>query len=239
MSADFDEFTALLASERDRRGMLALLGSGAMFGILGIKLPRVGAKKSNNTSSCVVQYPVKDLNNCPNKRPHPGYKPTVNGCGAAGVINLPLWALIPDSIGSVNMKPACDDHDRCYGTCNSDKQKCDSALGDSIYAACVATYPTPIATNGISINPFDSFFQGICNALGNTYEQAVSEHGQGAFNDAQKEACECCFPIQYVYCNCNQTCYTDPEVCVNDCQATLGCFTGICGPPAPGQCPGS
>jgi hypothetical protein len=241
MGADFDEFTALVASQRDRRSVLGLLGSGAVAGVLGLRFPRGAGKKVAASPACVVQYPVKNLNDCPNKRPHPGYKPTVNGCGPAGVINLPLWAVIPDSIGAVNMKPACDEHDRCYGTCNSDKQKCDTNLGDQIFTACMAVYPTPVASNGVSLNPFDSFWQGICNSLGNTYAQAVSESstGQAAFDDAQKEACECCFPVQYVYCNCNQKCYTDVNVCLQDCTVSLGCFTGICGPATASQCPGS
>lgn len=39
-----------------------------------------------------------------------------------------------------------------------------------------------------------------------------------------------------VYCNCNQTCYDDVQVCLSECRVTLGCFTGICGPAEPGQC---
>lgn len=42
----------------------------------------------------------------------------------------------------------------------------------------------------------------------------------------------------WVYCNCNQTCYQDEGTCLNDCQVSLGCFSGICGPAAAGQCPG-
>jgi hypothetical protein len=32
------------------------------------------------------------------------------------------------------------------------------------------------------------------------------------------------------YCSCNTTCYTDETTCLADCNVTLGCFTGICGP---------
>jgi hypothetical protein len=39
-----------------------------------------------------------------------------------------------------------------------------------------------------------------------------------------------------VYCNCNKTCYDDPQDCLDNCKATLGCFSGICDYAAPGQC---
>lgn len=48
-------------------------------------------------------------------------------------------------------------------------------------------------------------------------------------------SCTCPSP-QFVYCACNSTCYTDPNVCLSNCHATLGCFSGICGPAQPGQC---
>jgi hypothetical protein len=41
------------------------------------------------------------------------------------------------------------------------------------------------------------------------------------------------------YCACNTTCYTDETTCVNDCKASLACFSGICGPATSGQCTGS
>jgi hypothetical protein len=44
-------------------------------------------------------------------------------------------------------------------------------------------------------------------------------------------------PGQQIYCNCNNKCYDDVNVCLNECKVTLGCFTGICGPAQPGQCP--
>jgi len=46
-----------------------------------------------------------------------------------------------------------------------------------------------------------------------------------------------CLPPDKYFCNCNDTCYDDVEVCRSECEVTLGCFTGICGPAEPGQCP--
>jgi hypothetical protein len=44
-----------------------------------------------------------------------------------------------------------------------------------------------------------------------------------------------CQPL--IYCGCNGTCWTDVQSCLANCQATLACFSDICGPAQPGQCP--
>jgi hypothetical protein len=41
-----------------------------------------------------------------------------------------------------------------------------------------------------------------------------------------------------VFCSCNDTCYEDVTVCLNECHGGLGCLGTICGPAQPGQCPG-
>lgn len=35
---------------------------------------------------------------------------------------------------------------------------------------------------------------------------------------------------RFIYCKCNKTDYKNPTTCTSNCRATLGCFTGICGP---------
>jgi hypothetical protein len=40
-----------------------------------------------------------------------------------------------------------------------------------------------------------------------------------------------------VYCACNHKCYTSATPCLEECHVGLGCFTGICGPATPEQCP--
>jgi hypothetical protein len=46
-----------------------------------------------------------------------------------------------------------------------------------------------------------------------------------------------CSASTKIYCNCNDTCYDDVQVCLSECKVTLGCFTAICAPAKPGQCP--
>jgi len=38
------------------------------------------------------------------------------------------------------------------------------------------------------------------------------------------------------FCFCNKKCYSDVDVCLNECKPGLGCFTGICRPATPGDC---
>jgi hypothetical protein len=46
-----------------------------------------------------------------------------------------------------------------------------------------------------------------------------------------------CQSIQKFFCPCNQTCYTDLQACLGDCQVTLGCFIDVCGEADQSQCP--
>jgi hypothetical protein len=39
-----------------------------------------------------------------------------------------------------------------------------------------------------------------------------------------------CVAPDFVWCNCNDTCYYHGSTCLNNCEVSLGCFTGICEP---------
>lgn len=55
-------------------------------------------------------------------------------------------------------------------------------------------------------------------------------------NGAPPDPNSCTCPSSLVYCPCNNSCYSDVTVCLNNCQVTLGCFTDICGSAQSGQC---
>ncbi len=60
----------------------------------------------------------------------------VNGCGAAGSIDL-----VPDGLIGVPQfgnifTPACNAHDTCYGTYGTDKHGCDRKLRDDMVNGC-------------------------------------------------------------------------------------------------------
>ena len=78
-----------------------------------------------------------------------------------------------------------------------------------------------------------------CIARAKLYYRLVKgSAGQEPYDDAQRAACECCdrLKVDKIYCNCNKRCYTSATACTNECRASLGCFTGICGPATTEQC---
>ena len=129
------------------------------------------------------------------KKGKPGYAPTVNGCGAANgaagqlVPNDPMSAFPPHF--SCPFTDACNNHDLCYGWCNSDKSTCDYNLYQAIQGACLTCYEAHFPW----WNPLGWIWLGDCASLAGIYYAAVSAGGGSPFNDAQNEACEpCCCP---------------------------------------------
>ena len=111
---------------------------------------------------------------CKNPVPRQGYTPQPNGCGPEGWHD---W--VPDSWAGVDFTSACNNHDTCYGTCNSDKGTCDSLLVSDMATACqtqLQEYPDLI--------PY-------CENVASIYFVAVTVGGGGAYNAAQDQACDC------------------------------------------------
>jgi len=154
------------------------------------------------------------------KQPKPGNTPTMNGCGPEGGS-----IKIPQGYGRADYTGSCNQHDVCYEDCYTSKDTCDEEFLEDMLDACAAAYPGAL----------NSLFRFGCYERAYIYYQAVSNFGDDAWIAAQQKACECC--KSKVYCNCNKKCYDDVSVCLNECKVTLGCFTGICGPAEPGQCP--
>jgi hypothetical protein len=63
---------------------------------------------------------------------------------------------------------ACRNHDECYGTSGSNKGVCDSNLEDDMSDQC-----------------------SWCGPVGDVYGTAVDWFGDGAYSDAQSDACSC------------------------------------------------
>lgn len=111
---------------------------------------------------------------------------STNGCGPRILIfdfDLGQY-LVPDSaIGDWDLfNSACNEHDRCYGTCGSDKESCDTKMKEAMLSACDKAFSW--------WNPF----KFVCVIQSHTYEIAVSNFGDGAYESAQDEFCEwkCC-----------------------------------------------
>lgn len=219
----FDALTFAVSQSRTRRQALKLLGQGVL-GIAVGTATTLTFESPASAAECIVEYPPADLDDCPNKRHHPGASPSVNGCGPANSVDL-----VSDNFGPVNFAPGCDTHDRCYGTCNSNRAVCDSDMADAMRLACTNQWGDSVATWPLL---------AACYKVADAYHIAVAAAGGGPFDEAQREDCECCHPVQptAVYCFCNDTCYPDSGSCLANCRASLGCFTGICQPATAEQC---
>jgi hypothetical protein len=88
-----------------------------------------------------------------------------NGCGP----NDWRGGLVPNSLpGQFSFKPACDRHDICYGTWGARKSTCDSNFYRDMMYLCAG-------------RPF-------CPTWATAYYSAVYYRGQGAYNNAQRQA---------------------------------------------------
>ena len=200
------------------------------------------------------ESPVADLAQCPPcpasprcRSPKPGFMPPKNGCGPAKFSNLIERGVIPQGYGDADFAnggcPAsqncgCNLHDVCYSTCNSSKMSCDTKFQDDMRNECFKKYPVVRGERCDDFTPCNRDRLGICLSRARLYFRLVSgSAGQGPYEDAQKEACQCCGPASKVWCFCNKKCYDSGTACLAECKVGLGCFTGICQPATPELCP--
>ncbi len=190
------------------------------------------ASEASGSNMCPlpnILRPLTSTSDCPSNRvPKSNYSPTFNGCGSKG-----FWGYaVPDVWGKATFTPACNTHDICYGTCGADKAACDVGLREDIVKICLATY-----------SRYDPLLQR-CIDLAYIYESAVEDTlvgghiGRDAYAEGQKEGCDCCEPTTStcVQCNCTGEVFTNELECINNCDASITCFTGICGPVSIDMC---
>jgi len=107
-----------------------------------------------------------------------------NGCGSAD------WrsTLVPDSpFFIINFQSACDTHDNCYGKCGANKATCDSEFRTNMKVLCYYKYNLDIVTD-VPTLPNPVLYA--CYGFAQLYYNAVSNHGQSAYDAAQKN-CPC------------------------------------------------
>jgi hypothetical protein len=104
-------------------------------------------------------------------------EPTVDGCGTHRK-KWNYWFI--HWVGNASkFTPICDEHDRCYGTCNTNRVACDNSFCSELYASCKANWGT---------NPVNYY---ICLDNAKDFCWFVGVFGSGAFIDAQNEDCWC------------------------------------------------
>jgi hypothetical protein len=191
----------------------------------------------SNAAAQNCQYPISNLSTCPILDRVQHTPATYNGCGPEEGI---LHRILPQYYGAAPLVNACNAHDICYGSCGSayDKATCDNKFFKNLLSVCATAYPGQSNVNR----------RNGCYNLSNIYFNAVKDGGQGAYNTAQLEDCQCCDcpppgnPPGYHPCvNPNGTveCIPADAVCcknVEYCSAPASeCCDGGCA--LPGQCP--
>lgn len=167
--------------------------------------PFCGDKTFDTSTQCCIndkviqKNPIQDLSQCPNRVPHPGHVAGANGCGPAFLSGVQF--MIPHGYKSVNFTEPCDDHDRCYDTCNNLKSQCDLNFYESISQLCKEFYDPIIPPEADPAIKARLQFELVrCQKMAQRFMEAVSDEsalsiihfGQKAYDDAQKKACDCC-----------------------------------------------
>ena len=177
------------------------------------------ASQCCTSAGAVQKYPIQDLASCPNRvaTTNPGYTGNTQGNGCGTVARQ-----FPKRFGKANILSACNTHDICYGTCNSDRVACDQAFQANLFAACDAGYA--------GTKQLES-----CKTLAVFYFVAVVSEGIPAYEDAQKLACDCC-GADTSSCPGDGTCCGSS--CMEEGQQCCGGVT-LCDAGPVGQCCGT
>jgi len=106
----------------------------------------------------------------PQPQPHPTPPPVdrskPNGCGRSGSnIQFPDYKFTNE----------CNNHDICYSTPGKPKAECDNQFRKATYAKC----------NNSSSNAVEKL---ACKVVAEGYSKAVEKFGDGAYEDAQRNA---------------------------------------------------
>jgi hypothetical protein len=174
------------------------------------------------------EYPIADLDKCPNPTPHLGsdgiFLGERKGCGPGNLT-------FQEEFSGVSFHPACFAHDECYQECDptksaSRKSDCDKEFGDSLEKAC---------RDGLR-GPRNRGRLNWCLIMATVYHTSTVIVGAPAYKASQEGVCECCRSTR-VWCKCNQKCYPNGTSCTAECHGTLGCFDNICRPATSAECP--
>ncbi|XP_014065059.1 group XIIA secretory phospholipase A2 [Salmo salar] len=112
--------------------------------------------------------------------PRPGYKPTPpNGCGS------PLFGFQFD-IGIPSLTKCCNQHDRCYDTCNRDKHDCDNEFQECLETICRRLQKMLGLAQSVQA----------CENTVTLLFEAVMHMGCKPYMDSQRDSCICKFEVK-------------------------------------------
>jgi len=172
----------------------------------------------NGESTPIKQASFADLGkNCPNRVQDTTLMHPIDGCSGPGIqdlesnyvetvmaedfefyVALPVWGAPQSGVGWNNHSQvtlACNKHDVCYQTCDSNRNQCDNSLVADGRAACAKGYPLDCPANLVASGDCPEYFteqQKCLSAVGIMYDQILRAAGQGAWEDRQIQHCNCC-----------------------------------------------
>ncbi len=115
----------------------------------------------------------EELQGCSKVVDDPDHTPSPNGCGPEG------WGhMVPDNptgCEDTSFLEACNSHDECYGTCNSNRDGCDSSFLNAMLEVCMG-----------------SSCAYACSQAAYAYYGVVHSEGEPAWKSAQVSTCSCC-----------------------------------------------
>jgi hypothetical protein len=129
----------------------------------------------------VPRHPVQDLDACPELGPYEHHVPMANGCGPEGALVGGIDVPDDPAPGCPPFTPACNAHDLCWDMCRNSlghKLGCDLDFFNNLNQVC----------QGCS----NALAAAACRELAKVYAAAVGGGGFGAYEAAQKQACQCC-----------------------------------------------
>jgi hypothetical protein len=177
----FDDFTRVLGRV-PRRSMLKLFVAGVAAVALDRAFPR--GPSDGGARAAILDCGLETWQaTCPVHAQLSGFTPIVNGCGPqGGWVAEHLTRFIPDSVGAVDFKRACDNHDRCYQTCGVPKAQCDINFYNEAKASCDSMFASPA----------EAAAKYFCEGAAAHYLTAVYSLGACGYASGQQAGCFCC-----------------------------------------------
>lgn len=109
--------------------------------------------------------------------PNINHIPQANGCGSLGVF------FDKEDLSRPEMEECCNEHDKCYDTCGSDKELCDNKFKGCLYSTCKDNQ-----------KDMDMLAFKTCKGGAKLLYTATMALGCASYKDAQHSACQCIEP---------------------------------------------
>jgi len=125
----------------------------------------------------------EELMECSNIVDDPDTEPQPNGCSVPPIICVLPDCDNPAGCEDTSFLGACNEHDECYQTCNSNRDSCDNDFLGEVYGD---------TCTGMLCICANSSCAPKCSEFAYAYYGAVHNYGEPYWEDDQVDACACC-----------------------------------------------